>query len=60
MVEISGFEMNGAVERIEMAYALTDRNSFTEPEKVIPVHTLESIAENTITVRPHSLTIFCK
>ncbi|MBR2264300.1 MAG: alpha-L-arabinofuranosidase [Firmicutes bacterium] len=59
-VKVDGLEMNGAVERIEMAYALTDRNSFAEPEKVIPVHTLETVSEDTITVRPHSFTIFCK
>ena len=59
-VQINGLDMNGAVERVEMAYALTDRNSFAEPEKVVPVHTMETIEDATITLRPYSFTIFCK
>ena len=59
-VTIEGLDMSGAVERIEMAYQLTDRNSLSEPEKVVPVHTLEEVEGSTIMLKPHSFTIICK
>ena len=43
-----------------MAYQLTDRNSLVEPEKMVPVHTLEEVEGSTIMLKPHSFTIICK